>query len=85
VAFYGGAFYGGNFFNVGPPSVPKRRRTIKRSELAQEEYEAQLRAAVVDMRLREFTPLEQAAYDLATTNDEDDELLLKIAALMVLH
>jgi hypothetical protein len=84
VSFFGGAFYGGEFFNVGPPSVPKRRRTIKRSELAQEEYEAELRAAVADMHLKPFTPLEQAAYDVAT-HEADDELLLKVLALMVLH
>lgn len=85
--FFGGQFFGGGFFGslVGGTSKrdKKKKRVIRRSDLTYEEYQEQLEALTSQIEVRPFTPLEQAAYDLAETNDEDDELLLKVLALTI--
>lgn len=59
----------------------KRRKSIRLSDLdARERLEASI-------HIRPFDPLEQAAYEIAISDDEDeeDDKLLLLACLRILH
>jgi hypothetical protein len=78
--FFGEPFFGGGFFGelTRPGGTSKRdkkkKRVIRRSELAIEEYEAELQALASEITIRSYVEPET----------DDDEILLTVLA-RVLH
>lgn len=71
--FFQSRFFNGGFFRSLPGGGGKRK-VIRRSQLAKEDYERELKALFSEMEIKPFEPLEQAAYD----GDEDDVILLMV-------
>ena len=83
MAFFNGAFFTGGFFNEGASTAPTYRK--RRRSKAEKEYEEYERNLIRPIPIEEPTPLEPAAINLAEDTSEDDDLLLKVIALMRLH
>ena len=82
--FFGGTFFGGGFFaelvragGTSKRDKKKKRKVIRFSDLTEREKQEELQALALQVRQ---APIREV-YDL--TDDEDDELLLKVLALVM--